>query len=779
VGARIRVGTLSPDLSRRRFILAGGSALGLALAPWRRPAAALGAAPRVDCPAANPIVDENWCTPSATWSDAFQLGAGGKDTDSPNKDGHLLLYPTATSVDRGEAVDLAVASYDARITKATLSVYRLGYYGGVGGRRVFLREHVPVAAQPTEGPDEFGLVRASGWPVKEVPAAALGVSGVYLARFVAEDGPDPKREMQTGFVVRDDGRARDVLVVMPTNTWQAYNRWGGKSLYAFDSNPAPTVVGYRGVKVSFDRPYANVENAYNWVLRCEFPLIWWLERQGYDVAYTDDRGLHTQPEQLLPPRTRTIAIPGHSEYWSAEMLANVRAARDAGTNVASFSANTAYWRVRYENGERTLVCFKTIEDGSAGVNDFGPDQTARGTSFDPLGPDGLALTADDQPRYATTTLRDRGAPAGDPNAPDDPAVKGRGRTPADDGDGPENRLFGVLFVGGADQRFFPIQVPSDVAGHRLWRNTPIHGSGGSVGADLIGWEWDAIPQPSSPLYARAAAVQPDGVERVTETPMPPDPTGNLYFAADDGWVGALLPPPGQGPNVHSSIYRAPSAALVFAAGTMQWTWGLGPHYNHQHDSTYLEPRTDSTDATIGQVTFNLLADMGAFPATPDGLILSDEPFPSPPTPAQGSPQPPAGAPADASSAPAGTGPSAHGTPAIRFGHTAIVSRAGVLHLRIEAQGESEVGELLGALTLETLRPVVRTRRHGHRRRLVVARRTVRVPLGREELLLVHLAKPVLRTLRRLHRADVDARLRLPGPPAVAAQGIVRIVASQD
>jgi hypothetical protein len=90
--------------------------------PWRRPAAALGAAPRVECPAANPIVDENWCTPSATWSDAFQLGAGGKDTDSPNKDGHLLLYPTETSVDRGEAVDLAVASYNARITKTTLSV---------------------------------------------------------------------------------------------------------------------------------------------------------------------------------------------------------------------------------------------------------------------------------------------------------------------------------------------------------------------------------------------------------------------------------------------------------------------------------------------------------------------------------------------------------------------------------------------------------------------------------------------------------------------------------
>jgi N,N-dimethylformamidase beta subunit-like protein len=227
--------------------------------------------------------------------------------------------------------------------------------------------------------------------------------------------------------------------------------------------------------------------------------------------------------------------------------------------------------VRFEDGERTMVCFKTVEDASAGVNDFGPGQTKRATTVDPLGPDGLALTADDLPRYATTTLRDRGAPAGSPDAPNDAAVNGRGRARANGGDGPENRLFGVLFVGGADQRFFPIQVPPDVAGHRLWRHTSIDGVGGTVGSDLVGWEWDAIPQASSPLYADAAAAQPDGVERVTDTPMPPEADGNMFFLQDDGRIGSLLPPPGQGPSVHSTIYRAPSGALVFAAGTMQWS----------------------------------------------------------------------------------------------------------------------------------------------------------------------------------------------------------------
>jgi hypothetical protein len=755
-------------LSRRRFLLiAGGGAAGLWLG--RHTPLANADSAEAACPGLNPIVEENWCTPATTWSDGFQLGPGGVGTGTSSMD-RMVVYPTASSVDLGEPVELAVASYDSAITRATLLVYRLGYYGGLGGRLVFEREHVSVAAQPTEGPDEFGLLRATGWPTVSVPADALVVSGVYVVKLVAENGPDPKREMQSAFVVRDDRRPRDILLVMPSNTWQAYNRWGGKCLYGFDSDSTPTVVGHRGVKVSFDRPYANVEFHYCWVLRCEFPLIWWLERQGYDVTYTDDGGLHSQPDQLLPAWTRAIAIAGHSEYWTAEMFDNMVAARDAGTNIASFSANTAYWRVRFEDGERTMVCFKTVEDASAGVNDFGPGQTKRATTVDPLGPDGLALTADDLPRYATTTLRDRGAPAGSPDAPNDAALHGRGRARANGGDGPENRLFGVLFVGGADQRFFPIQVPPDIAGNRLWRHTSIDGVGGTVGSDLVGWEWDAIPQASSPLYADAAAAQPDGVERVTDTPMPPEADGNMFFLQDDGRIGSLLPPPGQGPSVHSTIYRAPSGALVFAAGTMQWSWGLGPHYDHQHDSNYMQPRTDSTDARIAQVTHNLFADMGIQPATPTGVTVDSAP------PASGSSLVLANSSGNETTAPPGeTAPPSHQSPSIFFGHTAIVSRTGILHLRLGAAGETDVAVAVGMLELQTVRPVVHPRRH-RPRRLLVADRSVQVPLGREGLVLIRLSERVLHILRHHRDVHVDARLTMAGTPSTAAaHAVIRLI----
>ena len=109
-------------------------------------------------------------------------------------------------------------------------------------------------------------------------------------------------------------------------------------------------------------------------------------------------------------------ISGHSEYWSLEEFNNFKAARDAGVNIASFSANTAYWKVRYEDGGRTLVCYKTVQgDGSGGSGSrqrrtTGAPTASLDTADDALGLDGVAGTADDHPENSTTTFRDNGAP---------------------------------------------------------------------------------------------------------------------------------------------------------------------------------------------------------------------------------------------------------------------------------------------------------------------------------------------------------------------------------
>jgi hypothetical protein len=445
----LRVGS-TRGVSRRGFLqTAAGGAAGLALSRWAAPESALAAPPPFN-PNANPITRENRLSPSGSWRNDFRFGTGKYQPD-------VTGFATKTSVNAGELLPIKLNVYGhGGATTVDLQIFRLGYYGGAGGRLIATQTGIPVTDQgflPLT--DALGYTTAANVWSPTVTINTTGYeTGMYLIKIVANpaDFPGLGNENHIPFIVRADGRARDLLVVMPTNTWQAYNAWGGKSIYVYNSSERPTVIGAKGTgpyalqeraaKVSFDRPMTNVIAEYNWVLRTEFPLIWWLERQGYNLTYTDDLGVHSQPAELRPPLTKTVAIAGHSEYWTKEMRDNMEAARDAGANIASFSANTAYWQVRLENAGRSLVCFKTVQSrdvntadaGADGVNDFGPDNTGRGASDDPLGSDGRQGGVGDNPGLVTTTFRDAGvAPPPQAGAPDnarpvgDPALNQEGR----------------------------------------------------------------------------------------------------------------------------------------------------------------------------------------------------------------------------------------------------------------------------------------------------------------------------------------------------------------
>ena len=394
--------------------------------------------------------------------------------------------------------------------------------------------------------------------------------------------------------MRDDNRATPskLLDVIPTADWQAYNLFGGKSLY-FGTVGANTVSGTsRAVKVSFNRPLTQAGAQQNWLFGPDLNLLYWLEQQGYDVAYSDDGGpCRPEPAARARQRRHLRAL----RVLVLEEFNGFKAARDAGVNIASFSGNTAYWKIRYEDGGETMVCYKTVEGGGSSssgqisANDWGPDGL-QGTADDALGADGVAGTADDRPQNSTTTFRDNGAPPGDPAAP--PA----GRVGPDM---PENQLLGSLYVGDNDARFFPVTVPpatadDEFAGDRLWRNTGISAnSTTNIGSTYVGWEWDTIP--TQPQYV---SRQPAGVKRLTST--------NVQVADDNSWLQdegrarATTPPPGQPGTVGAVKYTAPSGALVFAAGTMKWADGL----------------SDDTDPRIQQFTYNVFSDMGVQPDTP-------------------------------------------------------------------------------------------------------------------------------------------------------------------
>ena len=277
----------------------------------------------------NPVVLENSREGTAGWADSL--------SGSTTVEG----YTSEVSVLPGETVHFHVAS--ERTGPYTVDVYRLGWYGGLGARLV---ASFGGTAQPQP---RSSAATGAGWPVtSELPVPEDWVSGYYLARFHGGG----RGVGATIFVVRAlSSRPAPILVEVPVNTWQAYNPWGGKSLY--DDNSA----GGRADRVSFERPFAP---AYLQPLEWEMHLLRFLEREGYDVAYQTDVDTHRDPASLL--RYRLVIVAGHGEYWSSRMRDAFERARDAGTNIAFFGANVGYWQIRYENQERTIVAYKSAAD---------------------------------------------------------------------------------------------------------------------------------------------------------------------------------------------------------------------------------------------------------------------------------------------------------------------------------------------------------------------------------------------------------------------------------
>src|SRR5690606_36270576 len=184
-------------------------------------------------------------------------------------------------------------------------------------------------AQPEPFVDtETGLVDCGNWSTSatwSVPADA--VSGVYVANLERLDTGARNRVL---FVVRNDGRTSDVLVQTSDTTFQAYNVWGGYSLYR------GTAYWGRATKVSYNRPYTpdEVENDFFYG---EYPLVRWLERNGYDVTYCACVDTDRRPAELL--RHKVFVSSGHDEYWSGAQRAHVEAARDAGVHLIFMTGN--------------------------------------------------------------------------------------------------------------------------------------------------------------------------------------------------------------------------------------------------------------------------------------------------------------------------------------------------------------------------------------------------------------------------------------------------------
>ncbi len=481
--------------------------------------------------------------------------------------GTALNIPTPTTAIQGYTSEISVQPRDVlhmhvSATPAAayqIQVYRLGWYQGRGGRLIACLPSCAISelgiTQPVPSPDPRTGIVDAGWPVTDaVQVAPDWVSGYFVAKLILTSGPARGQASWIPFIVRAaPGTSSAMLVQASVNTWEAYNNWGGKSLYTFNSGgsivPASKTVA--AAMVSFNRPFNNAIDVFHW----EYNRVRFLERNGYDVSYQTDVDTDLNPGSLL--RHRLDVVSGHDEYWSPAMRNAYEAARAAGVNLAFLGGNIGYWQARYANSDRTLVEYRKA-----------------------------ALDPDPNPAQKTVQF---------------------GQPPVNR---PECQLLGVGYAGAVNPKDPPRSyvVPAAAAADAWFAGTGL--SAGAVLFDTVGYEWDKV-QPGCPVPPLHVLLHFSGSRGVAGSPAPADavmytaPSGahvlsdgslQLAWALDDfghsphanlgaqrlfqNIFASLLPPPGSlggGTAPGHFVLRTPRARAVLwnPSPLLSWSRAAG------------------------------------------------------------------------------------------------------------------------------------------------------------------------------------------------------------
>ncbi len=245
----------------------------------------------------------------------------------------------------GDSVHLHLSSSEER---CSIVIYRLGQEDEL------VWSHDSIMTNLHFIPEDAST-HGCGWPVAftlTVPDAWQ--SGYYEVRMYVVDAGGTfvhrnirKAEGTMYFVVRSaiPGKNSKILLQLATNTYNAYNNWGGSSLYGYHGRAK-----IQGHRVSFDRPPRSLFH------RWEYDFIKWVEGQGYVLDYAVNSDLEFHPEIL--DHYHLVLSVGHDEYWSAPMRDHLEAFISRGGNVAFFSGNSVCWQVRSEDAGRALTCWK-------------------------------------------------------------------------------------------------------------------------------------------------------------------------------------------------------------------------------------------------------------------------------------------------------------------------------------------------------------------------------------------------------------------------------------
>jgi hypothetical protein len=263
---------------------------------------------------------------------AWHLAGGGTSISG---------FADLTAASEGQKVTFYVTTRAARYH---ISAYRMGYYGGKGGRLVWRSRELEGTEQPpcTIAP-ATRMVACDDWaPSVEITIGPRFVQGDYLFKLVA----DPGAQSYVPLTVWDPSSRATYVVQDSVLTWQGWNTWGGYDMYGGAPPGKTAQYDQRSYVESFDRPYANGNGAADF-LALDYPLVCFAEEHGLDVTYWTDVTF-SQHAALLRGHGALLTL-GHDETWTLQERNGVLAARTEGVNVVYFGASPVLRHARLQS----------------------------------------------------------------------------------------------------------------------------------------------------------------------------------------------------------------------------------------------------------------------------------------------------------------------------------------------------------------------------------------------------------------------------------------------
>ena len=460
-------------------------------------------------------------------------------------------FATAIGTNKGNLVSFKITT-TAGISFG-IKVYRLGYYNGSGARLVadLGSTFTGINQSPCVTNITTGEVDCGNWTAQASwNIPTTAVSGVYIARIRRNDNGGASHII---FIVRDDAANAPILFKTSDATWQAYNDYGGNNLYA------GTVAAYtqgHATKVSYNRPFYNRKGV--------FP----------NTGIAGLTGLFNAEYAMI----RWMERNGYNLSYTTcvDMARDPSPITPSNHKILLSVGHDEYWSAE----ERSK--FDAAANAGVSLAFFSGNEVYWKTRWE-NSIDGSATP------YRTLVCYKEGDGERGCGGKCDPLPNvwtGQWRAgcdfPGNDGCKPENALSGQISWSGT---WGSITVPAEYSKFRFWKNTRIAtlapGQSVTFPNETLGHEWDPESTPYASYYP---------ARRITLS-------NTLVF----GQVHKL------------SLYKRNSGALVFAAGTVQWSWGL----DSKHDRGSNPPSPDMQQSTV-----NLFADMGVLPEKiQSGLVM--------------------------------------------------------------------------------------------------------------------------------------------------------------